>query len=853
MIAVIVVLNGALGFVQEARAEHAVAALQRMAAATAGVVRDGRPQRIPAADVVPGDVLLLEEGDAVSADARLADVASLVVAEAPLTGESAPVEKAAGTIDGPVALGDRVNMVFDGTAVTRGRGLAVVTATGMATEMGTIARLLGTTEEQRTPLQREVSRIGRMLGGAVIAIAVVVVAAILVTADVDTASDLVDVLLVGVSLAVAAVPEGLPAVLSVVLALGVQRMARRHAIVKRLASVETLGSASVVCSDKTGTLTKNEMTIRKIVTASGAVDVTGEGYRPEGELLVDGRPIADDALLDEVRFVIGGGSLANDAVLEERGGEWVIQGDPTDAAFLVAEAKIEGLTEAREERFARVGEVPFSSERKLMSTLQTDELQGGIAVVTTGAPDVLLSRCTDERVAGTTRGLDDVRRAAILAGVDRLAGDALRTLAVAYRTVPQGERPPADESVERDLTYLGLVGIIDPPRPEARVAIADAANAGIRTVMITGDHPITASRIADDLGIAGGRALSGAELDDLDEDGFREASRDVCVFARVSPEHKLRIVRALQADGHVVAMTGDGVNDAPALKSADIGVAMGINGTDVTKEAADMILADDNFATIVAAVREGRGIFANIRTFLRFLLSSNVGEVLTMLLGVLLAGAIGLEDTGEAVATPLLATQILWINLLTDSAPALALGVDPPPEDVMRRPPRGPADRVIDRAMWIGIVWVGLVMAVATLVALDLRLPGGIVGNGGDVETARTMAFTTLVLAQLFNCFNARSDRRSAFSGLFANAWLWGAIALSSALQVAVVHLAVLNDAFGTAPLSATDWLICIGLASAVLWANEAKKLVDRRLPAQPAAIGRPTTSASRSPGSSSA
>jgi magnesium-transporting ATPase (P-type) len=537
VIAVIVLLNGALGFVQEARAEHAVAALQRLAAATAGVVRDGRPQRIPAADVVPGDVLVLEEGDAVSADARLVDVASLVVAEAPLTGESATVEKAAGTLEGPVALGDRVNMVFDGTAVTRGRGLAVVTATGMATEMGTIARLLGTTEEQRTPLQREVSRIGRMLGGAVIAIAVVVVAAILVTADVDTASDLVDVLLVGVSLAVAAVPEGLPAVLSVVLALGVQRMARRHAIVKRLASVETLGSASVVCSDKTGTLTKNEMTIRKIVTASGEVDVTGEGYRPEGELLVDGRPIADDGLLDEVRSVIGGGSLANDAVLEESGGEWVIQGDPTDAAFLVAEAKIEGLTEAREERFARVGEVPFSSERKLMSTLQTDELQGGIAVVTTGAPDVLLSRCTDERVAGTTRRLDDVRRAAILAGVDRLAGNALRTLAVAYRAVPPGERPPADESVERDLTYLGLVGIIDPPRPEARVAMADAANAGIRTVMITGDHPITAVRIADDLGIAGGRALTGAELDDLDEQGFREASRDVSVYARVSPEH----------------------------------------------------------------------------------------------------------------------------------------------------------------------------------------------------------------------------------------------------------------------------------------------------------------------------
>ena len=853
VIAVIVVLNAALGFVQEARAEQAVAALQRMAAATAGVLRDGRAQRIPAADVVPGDVLLLEEGDAVSADARLVDVASLTVAEAPLTGESAPVAKAVAKLDAPAPLGDRTNMVFDGTAVTRGRGRAVVTATGMATEMGTIARLLGTTEEQRTPLQREVSRIGRMLGAAVIAIAVVVVAAILVTADVDTASDLVDVLLVGVSLAVAAVPEGLPAVLSVVLALGVQRMARRRAIVKRLASVETLGSASVICSDKTGTLTRNEMTIRRIVTASGEVEVTGDGYRPEGELLVDGRPLDDQVLRGEVRFVIGGGSLANDAVLEEVDGEWVIQGDPTDAAFLVAEAKIEGLAEAREERFERVGEIPFSSERKLMSTLQADDLEGGIAVVTTGAPDVVLTRCTAERVAGTTRPLTDDRREAITGGVERLAALALRTLAVAYRSMPEGERPPADESLERDLTYLGLVGIFDPPRPEASRAIAEAANAGVRAVMITGDHPITAARIADDLGIGGGRVLTGHELDDLDGRALRDAARRVGVYARVAPEHKLRIVRALQEAGHVVAMTGDGVNDAPALKAADIGVAMGINGTDVTREAADMILADDNFATIVAAVREGRGIFANIRTFLRFLLSSNVGEVLTMLLGVVLAGAIGLDDTGEAVATPLLATQILWINLLTDSAPALALGVDPPPDDVMRRPPRGPGDRVIDRDMWIGIFWIGLVMALATLVALDLRLPGGLVGDGGDVETARTMAFTTLVLAQLFNCFNARSDRRSAFAGLLTNRWLWAAIALSLSLQVAVVHLPVLNDAFGTTPLSATDWLVCIALASAVLWAAEARKLVGRRPWAQASAIGRPTTSASRTSGSSAA
>jgi magnesium-transporting ATPase (P-type) len=837
VIAVIVVLNGVLGFVQEARAEQAVAALQRMAAAAATVVRDGRTRRIPAADLVPGDLLLLEEGDAVGADGRLVEVASLRVAEASLTGESEAVEKETATIAARVPLGDRRNMVFDGTSVTRGRGRAIVTATGMATEMGTIARLLGRTEEQKTPLQREVARIGRMLGIAVVAIAAVVVAAILVTADLDGASDVVDVLLVGVALAVAAVPEGLPAVLSVVLALGVQRMARRRAIVKRLSSVETLGSASVICSDKTGTLTKNEMTIQKVATPSGEVDVTGEGYRPEGELWVDGRPLDDPVLLDEVRFVIGGGSLANDAVLEEVDGEWLIHGDPTDASFLVAEAKIEGLAEAREERFERVGEVPFTSERKLMTTLEADELQGGIAVVTTGAPDVLTARCTAERVAGEARPLTDARRGEIAGTVDRLAGLALRTLAVAYRSVPEGERPPADESVERELTYLGLVGIIDPPRREAREAIAEAGAAGVRTIMITGDHPATAARIACDLGLTRGdaAALTGAELDELDEAAFSRAVREVSVYARVAPAHKLRIVDALQEDGHIVAMTGDGVNDAPALKAADIGVAMGVTGTDVAKEAADMVLADDNYATIVAAVREGRGIFANIRTFLRFLLSSNIGEVLTMFLGVVFAGVIGLDETGEAVATPLLATQILWINLLTDSAPALALGVDPPAGDVMRRPPRGAGDSVIDREMWVGIFWVGLVMAAATLLALDLRLPGGLVGSGGDVETARTMAFTTLVVAQLFNCFNARSDRVSALPRLFVNRWLWGAIVLSLALQVAVVHVGFLNDAFGTTPLSATDWLVCVALASSVLWADEAKKLLGRRR-ARPAA-----------------
>ena len=832
VIAVIVVLNAVLGFVQEVRAEQAVAALQRMAAATGAVVRGGREERIAAVEIVPGDVLLLAAGDAVSADARLVEAASLSVAEAALTGESEPVLKDTVSLLEPAVLADRVNMVFSGTAVTRGRGRAVVTATGMGTEMGNVARLLRRTEKESTPLQKEVSRIGRMLGIAVIAISVVVVATILLTADIETASDLIAVMLVGVSLAVAAVPEGLPAILSVVLALGVQRMARQRAIVKKLSSVETLGSASVVCSDKTGTLTKNEMTIEKVLTASAEVDVSGSGYRPGGELLVDGHQVEDPVELDEVRAVLAAGCLANDAVLRHDNDEWTIQGDPTDAAFLVAEAKVAGLTEAREARFERVAELPFTSERKLMSTLQTDlEREGEIAVVTKGAPDVLLSRCSAERVAGDVRPLTDAHRKEILTAVDRLADLALRPLAVAYRPLAPGERLPEEEAAaERELVYLGVAGIIDPPRPEARGAVAEATDAGVRIMMITGDHPRTGARIAVDLGIVepGSPTLTGAELDRLDDEALTEAVRRVSVYARVSPEHKLRIVDALQADGRIVAMTGDGVNDAPALKSADIGVAMGVAGTDVTKGAADMILADDNFATIVAAVREGRGIFANIRKFLRFLLSSNIGEVLTMFFGVVLAKPIGLEDTGEAVAVPLLATQILWINLLTDSAPALAIGVDPPPDDVMRRPPRRLTDRIIDREMWRGILWVGLVMAVVTLAALDLGLRGGFLGGSGDIDEARTMAFTTLVLAQLFNCFNARSDRTSAFHHLFRNPLLWGAVAISAALQVAVVQLPFLNNAFSTAPLSLGHWMVCVGLASIVLWTVEAKKLLER-------------------------
>lgn len=831
VVAVIVVLNAVLGYAQQARAEHAVEALQRMTAAIATVIRDGEQVRVPTRELVPGDMLVLAEGDTVAADARLVASATLRVSEASLTGESEAVSKDARTLAGPAALGDRFNMVFNGTFVTRGSGRAVVTATGMSTQMGVIAGLLHETKEDPTPLQREIARVGRMLGIAVVVIAVVVMATIFLVLGAHTVDDVVTALLLGVSLAVAAVPEGLPTILSVVLAIGVQRMATHKAIVKNLSSVETLGSASVVCSDKTGTLTKGEMTIGRVVTASGVTTVTGAGYRPEGRVEHDGTPLTEGSdLWSEVALVLSGGSLANDAVLHEQDGEWSLQGDPTEAAFMVAEVKL-GTRDLRTGRFRRVGVVPFTSERKLMTSLEADaEREGRLAVVTKGAPEVVLDRCTYVQAAGSPQPLDDAWRARILAEVERLSGEAFRTLGVAYRRLETTVLPAVDESLESDLVYAGMVGIIDPPRPEAIAAIAEAHRAGVRVIMITGDHPRTAARIAGDLGIPDTEpvAVSGVELDRLDESGFREVVRRRSVYARVTPEHKLRIVDALQADEKVVAMTGDGVNDAPALKSADIGVAMGITGTEVTKEAANMILADDNFATIVQAIRQGRAIFDNIRKFLRFLLSSNMGEVLTVFLGVVLSGVIGLSHGDGALVLPLMATQILWINLLTDSTPALAMGVDAETEDVMGRPPRSPADGVIDRRMWSGVITVGLVLALVTLATIDMYLPGGLIAGTESLDNARTAGFTVLVFAQLFNALSARSETTSAFRGVFDNRWLWGALGISALLQVAVVHVPLLNAAFTTVPLSGGQWLACLAMASVVLWVTEVRKALLR-------------------------
>jgi P-type Ca2+ transporter type 2C len=861
VITIVVILNGALGYLEEAKARDAVAALARMTEATSGVMRNGHLVRLPSAQLVVGDVLVLAEGDSVGADARLIQVASLRVQEASLTGESESVMKDLAMLPSAAAIGDQLNMVFKGTAVVQGTGHAIVTATGMATEMGAIASLLTATPEEPTPLEKEIRRIGRLLGLAVVIISTVVVCTILLVSDIQSISDVVTVLLFGVALAVAAVPEGLPAILSVVLALGVRRMAKRNAIVKKLSSVEALGATTVIATDKTGTLTRAEMTIEQIVTASGSTLVTGVGYSPDGHIEVGGQKMGGGALLVEQTALLMYGCLANNATLRqtkdtapkaapagESHGEWKIQGDPTEAAFLVAERKL-GTTELRIKRFTRMGEIAFTSVRKMMSTLQIDHDHSDAAIlITKGAPDMLLKRCSHLQVGIQTVALDEVRRREILTQVDALSDSALRTLGVAFRPLasnetPQANEPPKDD-LEHGLVWVGIVGMMDPPREKAAVAIREARRAGIRVIMITGDHPRTAMRIASDLGIneKGQTVLSGLELDGLDDAAFAAAVQKTSVYARVSPKHKLRIVAALQAQGQVVAMTGDGVNDAPALKAADIGVAMGITGTEVTKEAAKVILADDNFATIVDAVREGRSLFDNIRKFLRYLLSSNMGEVLTVFLGVVGAGVIGLHlpaDGGGALVLPLLATQILWLNLITDSWPALAMGIDPPTDDVMARKPRHMNERVIGMHMWAGVFEIGLVIAIVALLTMDMYLPGGLiapVGGTGEIANARTAGFTVLVMAHLFQCFNSRSENSSAFKDLFANPWLWGAVTVSALLQVAVIQVPFLNLAFGTTPLALDQWLICLGMASLVLVYSEVRKFMTRLI------INKPTT-----------
>jgi Ca2+-transporting ATPase len=800
-IAVIVLFAVLLGFVQEYRAERAIEALRQMAAPTATVLRDGQETEIPARRLVPGDVLLVRAGNKVPADARLLAAVNLQLEEAALTGESVAVEKqTAPLVAADVALGDRRNMAYAGTTVTYGRGRAVVVATGMNTEFGRIAQMLQTVETGRTPLQENLDKVGRALAWAAL-----VIVAIIVAFGLLRGQPFIEMLVFGIALAVAVVPEALPAVVTISLAIGVQRMVKRHALMRRLPAVETLGSTSVICADKTGTLTKDEMTVRKVFVAGQLLDVSGAGYDPSGEFSFDGTPVAPST---ELLRLLEAGALACDAsiVRAESQEGWQIRGDPTEGALVVAAAKAGLKKTGLEAQFPRVSEIPFTSETKRMTTLHRSP--AGVIACAKGAPEVILASCVRWLTKDGEAVLDATSRTMIRQTARQMAGDALRVLAVASKS------NATLETAEHGMTLFGLVGMLDPPRPEAQAAVQTCVRAGIKAIMITGDHPLTAEAIARELGILkAGRVVTGSELESMTDAALERDVQHIEVYARVSPAHKLRVVSALQKKGHIVAMTGDGVNDAPALKKADLGIAMGITGTDVTKEAAAMMLTDDNFASIVAAVEEGRGIFSNIKKYLMYLLSSNIGEI----------GLMGVA-TLVGMPLPLTAVQILYVNLATDGLPALALAVDPPEGDLMRRQPRDPRSGIFTRPVVTLMVAGGLW---STLVNIGLFTWAS--KSGRSLQEAMTMTFVSLVLIQFFKAYNFRSDRHSVLNRPFANKWLNRAVLWELLLLSLVVYAPFLHEPFGTLSLSLVDWAIIIGLALTVVPVLEATKWLVRR------------------------
>jgi Ca2+-transporting ATPase len=798
-IAVIVLFAVLLGFIQEYRAERAIEALRQMAAPTATVLRDGEEIQIAARDLVPGDIVILRPGDKVPADARLIQAVNLQSDEAPLTGESVPVEKATAPLtDCDLAVGDRTNMVYSGTVVTYGRGRAVVVATGMQTEFGKITGMLQKVEPGRTPLQENLDRVGKVLARAAL-----VVVSFIVVLGLWRGQPLLEMFIFGIALAVAVVPEALPAVVTISLAIGVQRMVRRNALVRRLAIVETLGSTSVICSDKTGTLTKDEMTVRRVFVAGEFFEVSGAGYEPQGTFTRSGLPVAPSAPL---QTLLRAGALASDARLARSEGRWQVKGDPTEAALVVAAAKAGLSKDDLEAEFPRVNEIPFTSETKRMTTLHSSS-RGPIAY-SKGAPELILDSCVRQLTEEGEVALDSEARRMILDNARQMAGRALRVLGIAQKL---GARVG---DAEREMTFIGLVGMIDPPRPEVKGAIETCERAGITPVMITGDHPLTAEAVARELGLLkAGRVLSGGDLEAMDDATFEGVVEGIEVYARVSPAHKLRVVTAWQNRGHVVAMTGDGVNDAPALKKADVGIAMGLTGTDVSREAAPMTLTDDNFASIVAAVEEGRVIFGNIKKYLMYLLSSNIGEI-GLMAGAVLAG----------LPLPLTAVQILYVNLATDGLPALALAVDPPEPDLMERKPRDAQRGIFSRPvvvlMAVGGLWSALVNLGLFTWALD---------SGRSVAEAMTMTFVSLVLIQFFKAYNYRSDRVSVFHRPLANKWLNRAIGWELVLLGLVVYLPFLHRPFSTLSLPLVDWVIVVALAFTVAPVLELAKWMERR------------------------
>ncbi len=832
----IVILNTIMGVVQENRAEQALAALKKLAAPDAQVLRNGRRETISSTQLVPGDVVYLEAGYFIPADVRLLEAVNLRVEEAALTGESVPVQKDETILlESEATLGDRKNAAFMGTTIAYGRGRGVVVGTGMHTQLGMIASMLQSVENEQTPLQRKLDQLGKTLGWAALA-----VCGLVLVAGILQGGDLLEMFMISVSLAIAAVPEGLPAIVTISLALGMREMINRHALIRRLSSVETLGSATVICSDKTGTLTQNEMTVTRIWSDGQMVEVSGRGYKPEGEFLVDGEVVA----LPEYQGILTTlwvGALNNDSTLEEREGEgdekaFRIIGDPTEGALIVAAAKAGAIKASLNNGFPRTQEIPFDSVRKRMVTIHSledpksedispfgdqDQRQHYVVAVK-GAPDFVMNLCSRyQTMDNHQKEMDEVTRTRILTANDEMTRGALRVLGVAYRVMDSHPESSDGDEIEKDLIFVGLIGMIDPARKEVQPALSVARGAGIRTIMITGDYPNTARAIAEDIGLMqkGHQVLTGQQVSELSEADLRSAMDTTDVFARVSPEHKMRIVDALRSNGEVVAMTGDGVNDAPAIKRADIGVAMGITGTDVAKETADMVLTDDNYASIVSAVEQGRIIYSNIRKFVYYLISCNMAEIMIIFLSTAF-GRFLFPYASEQVLSPLTAIQLLLLNLVTDGAPALALGTEKGDPDIMLQKPRPVKEQIINRYMISGVVIQTIAITAVTLIAFGLGLKHNIV-------YAETMAFITLAASELLRAYTARSERYPILKiGLFTNRWMNIAVASSLALLLLIIYVPFFNEVFNTVPLGWIEWRLVLPLLVVPSIAAELAKYV---------------------------